>query len=1021
MSAFENQSEPISMRDVYARNEDHDDDGAYHEEEQDAAGNGGGPQQQQQGDDSNFASSVNQQQSTVFGEDGGSPGSPGTNREVPFPFDLVFVFDVHAHGARDYADGFYRDLTHDGLFACHHQKKYKNGVERIFVGVGASDRILLQVVESFHFTEEKTEVRKANGIARIFAQNTRQRILLRYLKLRSYGGPHATIEWMQESKILTDYFCLHDPKEVKDLRTGFTKYIFYPNASFVSDVEEYFGEEMAMYFAWLRTLIIFAIPIAIIGCVFFAFEVYDDFASWAMVAAGYFSPIYMQVFHEFWKRREKQLSFEFGTLDLEESAEVREGFRGTQRVVKWRKEKRVRHEGEDHDTIIVAAGDFELPIQHTVPDRRYQQNAANVGQDPFETEVVEQLDFSLLPNNVMEKHYPSKRRWIVYGISIPTSLVFCCAVVVAIYGIQFLRELLASDSPDGEISTEMSIAISVLNGVVIVFLNTLYPIVTRKLVEWENHRTQEEFEQSYITKLFMFVFVNSYFPLYLAAFRLFVVNSDATERQNDTETVQNLVIQIFTACISTVFVSNVQDIIVPFFIGPLMNWLSVCMAAKKEKKKDTEPQNDPFEHSIRHQDNEPDSGSDDEEDLLSTEGNFITRRFYRMEEHRKVFEHQVQLAPPQPVSARFMGRIILFGFATIFATIFPLGFVFVLLDAIIVLRVEIVRYLYLMRRAPARQVESIGGWRPAIQFILIAAAVTNCALVCFSTRSLEQWFTANDSQTARLTIFIATEHIVVFLVFGVEFLIPDEPMSILRIKALQKYLVRKSKNLLTYDAIDPRMPAHYAIAGNFDDTLNNYDCVQCGVRIQEQDWVRKFPCHHHIHDSCLDEFCKEHNKLQSPTTANPDEDINDDLLREGEADCPVCSYRIDFRYFNDNLQFKNYAPIRYRMVDYLSQRAGRNAGNVIKQKTREESAKLRTHARVYGLGRGSFPNPGAPPTGQPPKALDGSVMVTDADAPQSPAQPSTDPASTAQSPTTTTAPAAAGSSAAPGAFPAQEV
>src|SRR5690606_26703588 len=117
---------------------------------------------------------------------------------------------------------------------------------------------------------------------------------------------------------------------------------------------------------------------------------------------------------------------------------------------------------------------------------------------------------------------------------------------------------------------------------------------------------------------------------------------------------------------------------------------------------------------------------------------------------------------------------------------FPLGFVFVFIDSVIVLRVEVIRFLYLMKRGQAKQVDTIGGWRTCIQLMIIAAAITNVLLVAFTTDAMK-WFGLEDTEVARLTFFIVAEHIVLFLVFGLERIVPDVPADIQRVQALEQY------------------------------------------------------------------------------------------------------------------------------------------------------------------------------------------------------------------------------------------
>ena len=66
-----------------------------------------------------------------------------------------------------------------------------------------------------------------------------------------------------------------------------------------------------------------------------------------------------------------------------------------------------------------------------------------------------------------------------------------------------------------------SLVAATLNLLVIVLLNKLYEYVALWLVNWEQPRTQTEFEHSYTFKMFLFQFINFYLPLiYIALFKV---------------------------------------------------------------------------------------------------------------------------------------------------------------------------------------------------------------------------------------------------------------------------------------------------------------------------------------------------------------------------------------------------------------------------------------------------------------------------------------------------------------------
>jgi hypothetical protein len=54
------------------------------------------------------------------------------------------------------------------------------------------------------------------------------------------------------------------------------------------------------------------------------------------------------------------------------------------------------------------------------------------------------------------------------------------------------------------------VAIGMANGISINVVSFIYSAICQKVVEWENHKVQSELEMSYVFKVFIFEFFNSY-------------------------------------------------------------------------------------------------------------------------------------------------------------------------------------------------------------------------------------------------------------------------------------------------------------------------------------------------------------------------------------------------------------------------------------------------------------------------------------------------------------------------------
>ncbi|EFX61545.1 hypothetical protein DAPPUDRAFT_69282, partial [Daphnia pulex] len=61
---------------------------------------------------------------------------------------------------------------------------------------------------------------------------------------------------------------------------------------------------------------------------------------------------------------------------------------------------------------------------------------------------------------------------------------------------------------------------TVIYAILVWFANQIYRKLATKLTEWENHRTESQFESNRVTKLLLFEFVNNFMSLFYIAFYL---------------------------------------------------------------------------------------------------------------------------------------------------------------------------------------------------------------------------------------------------------------------------------------------------------------------------------------------------------------------------------------------------------------------------------------------------------------------------------------------------------------------
>lgn len=144
-------------------------------------------------------------------------------------------------------------------------------------------------------------------------------------------------------------------------------------------------------------------------------------------------------------------------------------------------------------------------------------------------------------------------------------LSFMMVVVGCVASIYVLRYSLQAD-----IGANASTVASILNTIQITILNTIYQFVATALTDSENHRTDTEYEDNLITKLFMFQFLNSYASFFFLAFiaqwlpKPDGVPTEFVGQCGATNCMEPLAINLAIIFGTRLFVKNGTDILIPY-------------------------------------------------------------------------------------------------------------------------------------------------------------------------------------------------------------------------------------------------------------------------------------------------------------------------------------------------------------------------------------------------------------------------------------------------------------------------
>ncbi|XP_062591688.1 anoctamin-1-like isoform X2 [Saccostrea cucullata] len=471
-------------------------------------------------------------------------------------------------------------------------------------------------------------------------------------------------------------------------------------------VRGYFGEKIAIYFAWLGFYTQMLIPASLIGLIVFIYgcaisgnsypanEICDESKNFTMCplcdyqcpywklsaacsharasrifdnGATVFFAIFMSfwgtLFLEFWKRKQAALQFKWDLTDF-----VTE-------------EQPPRPE-------------FLAKLEHITT---YKEHPIT---------------------GIKEPHLPFwRKRFPIYLMSWTAMLFLAFLAIVAVVGVIAYRistlaalQVLTKNTPvtnstfiasTAEViyqnaSLVTTVTAACINLLIIIILNFIYSRLAFWLTDLECLRTQKEYDDSITLKLFSLQFVNYYSSIiYIAFFKGRMVGRPGKYatlfggRQEECEAGGCLIeLCIQLAIIMTgkqLIVNNIVEILIP----KLIKWIKrKIWAETKEQKMNKSP-----------------------------------------------WEKDYRLQPADTTSLfyEYLEMILQFGFLTLFVAAFPLGPLFALINNILEIRFDAVKFTTQLRRPMAERIPDIGIWYSVLYGISRIAIISNAFIIALTS------------------------------------------------------------------------------------------------------------------------------------------------------------------------------------------------------------------------------------------------------------------------------------------------
>jgi len=510
-----------------------------------------------------------------------------------------------------------------------------------------------------------------------FTSLAKQRIL-RFL----IESPHFAcldIKTYIQKDIFISCFPLHLPDEVEALNDewfrGKIKFLPVP----LDSVRAYFGEKLALYFLYLQTYIFWLVGPALLGLIatIIRLTVNHDKGNSQSVFAVIIA-IWSVAFYKGWKRTCARNAYRWNMLGYEEAERTRPAFKG-----------------EPKAGIYTRGGFVEL----------------NEPRFAWHKELYE----------------PPKSKYLKYLSGAPLFMVIITVVIVGTIAILWYR---TQNATFGMFS-------GIINGMFIVTFNIIYNFVAIKLTDWENHRTETEYEDALIVKKFAFQFVNSYISLfYIAFFKSTGIVPNSSCMNDDCA---------FELGYQLLFIFAVQ-IIWGQFAETGLPWIISRLKIKHE------------DYNLKKQ-----LGTTEVAEISNIEG-------------------QAKLSPYTGLMDDYNELMIQLGYVTLFTAAFPLAPLAALINNLIEVRTDAIKYMWGTQRPYYQGAEDLGSWGPIMNFMTVCSVLTNMGVILWTS---DVW---------DLEVVIIVEHFIFALRFLIDNWISDIPDDLVREISKQEFLRRAIMN-----------------------------------------------------------------------------------------------------------------------------------------------------------------------------------------------------------------------------------
>jgi hypothetical protein len=568
------------------------------------------------------------------------------------------------------------------------------------------------------------------------------------------------VEGLLKDECIYAFFPLHDYVELMALQRDTMTVFQLPWLFPVDRMKDYFGEKIGLYFLFLTFYTYFCIPAGIVGFIFWTTYAADGNNSDSASTPYYaaFVGLWATLFLEFWEKKEKRAAMRWGMSGFEQEEQERPAFEGEKKP------------------------------------------------SPITGQYVRTFsDLERLKRTMKTTTIAFVLAWCI--------IAACCAIFVVQKIMYYFQ--------DGTGTSLAPIIAAIWYAIQIEIFTFIFSATSINLTDYENHRTDTEYEDALIAKTFVFQFINCYTPLFYIAFlKPFIPTIDYCTNNGNCMT--ELQIFLGTIFLSRILLSNLLEVAIPAMkvhfnkseqTAHVLKDVELSGGSSRTgrggklsaKEKNTAEAAGLLQKTINDEELRKELNT-----MGDVEKNYVLNDYNVM---LGVFDDYAEL-------------VMQFGYTTMFVAAFPLCVLIAAFSNYVEIRVDAWKLCQLTRRPEPRGTEDIGTWFSILSFISVVAVVTNSAITVYTSTQLIDYTWAERSYffigiTGLILTGKAIFSYIIYLVYITVWIDTDTVVDIQlrRQDYIEKKVVMNFKDDPEFTAKAAKVKPTYTISPTDDDPL----------------------------------------------------------------------------------------------------------------------------------------------------------------------------------------------------------